>query len=79
MRVRPVLDEGEPPEARWDWADEVLLFMSPDGAPMEPLELIDRLWAQAWRAGWDACAARQVALAPSTEHDSLTAVEGTTP
>ncbi|MEU4703311.1 hypothetical protein [Nonomuraea dietziae] len=59
LRVGPALDEGEPPAAPWEWADEVLLFMSPDGTPVEPLELIDRLYAEAWRAGWEARASSQ--------------------
>jgi hypothetical protein len=57
LRVGPALDEGVPPEAPDEWAHEVLGFGDPDSNPVEPIELIDRLYAEAWQAGWEAHAA----------------------
>ncbi|MEV0996844.1 hypothetical protein [Nonomuraea sp. NPDC050202] len=57
LRVGPALDEGVPPAAPEEWAFDVMGFADPDGTPTDPLELIDRLYADAWRAGWEACAA----------------------
>ncbi|WP_433513834.1 hypothetical protein ACQP2T_61520 [Nonomuraea sp. CA-143628] len=57
LRVGPALDEGEPPVAPDEWAQDVLGFGDPDGTPTDPIELIDRLYAEAFRAGWEARAA----------------------
>ncbi|MEU4513117.1 hypothetical protein AB0G05_26785 [Nonomuraea wenchangensis] len=66
LRVGPALDEGEPPVAPDEWAHEVLGFGDPDGTPVDPIELIDELYAQAWRAGWEA---RAVARPAGDEGD----------
>ncbi|MEU4231120.1 hypothetical protein AB0F17_43085 [Nonomuraea sp. NPDC026600] len=57
LRIGPALDEGVPPEAPDEWANDVLGFGDPDGSPVDPIELIDRLYADAWTAGWEAHAA----------------------
>ncbi|MEV7011716.1 hypothetical protein [Streptosporangium sp. NPDC051022] len=56
LRVGPVLGE-EPPAAPVEWVERVLGFMSVDGTPVEPVELADELWAEAYRAGWEAARA----------------------
>lgn len=66
LRVGPALDEGVPPVAPDEWAQDVLMFGDPDGTPTDPIELIDRLYGDAWRAGWEAHAA---ALPAGEEND----------
>lgn len=57
LRVGPALDEGDPPAPPAEWAMTVLEFSDPDSELVEPIELIDRLYAEAWQAGWEAHAA----------------------
>ncbi|MFI6536677.1 hypothetical protein ACIBHY_29795 [Nonomuraea sp. NPDC050547] len=69
LRIGPALDEGVPPEAPDEWAHEMLGFGDPDGTPVEPIELIDSLYAEAWRAGWEAHAAALPAGEEGNERD----------
>lgn len=54
--IGPAADEA--PAAPFEWAERVMDFANVDGRPTDPLELIDELWSEAWRAGYEARAAQ---------------------
>ncbi|MEU8378257.1 hypothetical protein [Streptosporangium sp. NPDC048865] len=61
LRIGPALGE-EPPVAPVEWVDGVLDFMASEGKPTEPIEKADELWAEAYRAGWEAARAGEDTL-----------------